>query len=160
MEDEINTIMNRQFAAVRFVTLLGLMLLVVSFASFTVQHAAAQQATQRTFDSPGKAAAAMFDAAKTGDTNALMQIFGPESKELLASGDPATDKDNREQVAKKYEEMHRFVTEPNKSVTLYIGAENWPFPIPIVEKNNVWFFDTAKGKQEVLFRRIGRNETF
>jgi len=160
MEDEMNTIMSRQFAAVRFVTLLGLMILVASFASFTVQHAAAQQATQRTFDSPGKAAAAMFDAAKTGDTNTLMQIFGPESKELLASGDPVADKDTREQVVKKYEEMHRLVTEPNKSVTLYIGAENWPFPIPIVEKNNVWFFDTAKGKQEVLFRRIGRNETF
>src|SRR5215472_12164585 len=160
MEDEMNTTMSRQFAAARFVTLLGLMILLASFASFTVQHAAAQQATQRTFDSPGKAAAAMFDAAKTGDTNTLMQIFGPESKEVLASGDPVADKDNRELVVKKYEEMHRFVTGPDKSVILYIGAENWPFPIPIVEKNNVWFFDTAKGKQEVLFRRIGRNETF
>jgi hypothetical protein len=160
MEDEMNTIMSRQFAAARFVTLLGLMILVASFASFTVQHAAAQQTTQRTFDSPGKAATAMFDAAKTGDTNALTQIFGPDSKELLASGDPVADKDNREQVVKKYEEMHRLVTEPDKSVTLYIGAENWPFPIPIVEKNKVWFFDTAKGKQEVLFRRIGRNENF
>src|SRR5215510_6987775 len=160
MEDEMNTIMSRQLAAVRFVTLLGLMILVASFTSFTVQHAAAQQAAQRTFDSPGKAAAAMFDAAKSGDTNALMQIFGPESKELLASGDPVADNDNLKQVVKKYEEMHRLVTEPNKSVTLYIGAENWPFPIPIVEKNNRWFFDTAKGKQEVLFRRIGRNETF
>jgi hypothetical protein len=160
MEDEMNTIMSRQFPAVRFVTLLGLIILVASFASFTVPHAAAQQATQKTFDSPGKAAAAMFDAAKAGDTNALMQIFGPESKELLASGDPVADKNNREQIVKKYDEMHRLVTEPNKSVTLYIGAENWPFPIPIVEKNKVWFFDTAKGKQEVLFRRIGRNETF
>jgi Protein of unknown function (DUF2950) len=160
MEDEMNTSMSRQFAAARFVTLLGLMILVASFASFTVQHAAAQQTTQRTFDSPGKAAAAMFDAAKAGDTNALTQIFGPDSKELLASGDPVADKATREQVVKKYEEMHRLVTEPDKSVTLYIGAENWPFPIPIVEKNNVWFFDTAKGKQEVLFRRIGRNENF
>jgi hypothetical protein len=160
MEDEMNTIMSRQFAAVRFGTLLGLMILVASFASFTVQHAAAQKASQRTFDSPSKAAAAMFDAAKTGDTNALMQIFGPESRELLTSGDPVADKDNREPVVKKYEEMHRFVTEPDKSVILYIGAENWPFPIPLVQKNNLWFFDTAKGKKEVLFRRIGRNETF
>ena len=160
MEDEMNTIMSKQFPAVRCVTLLGLMILVALFVSFTVPHAAAQQATQRTFDSPGNAVAAMFDAAKTGDMNALMQIFGPESKELLASGDPVADKDTRELVVKKYEEMHRLVTEPNKSVTLYIGAENWPFPIPIVEKNKVWFFDTAKGKQEVLFRRIGRNETF
>jgi len=160
MEDEMSTIMSRQFAVVRFATLLGLMILAASFASFTVQHAAAQQASQRTFDSPGKAAAAMFDAARAADVNALTQIFGPESRELLASGDPVADKDGRELVVKKYEEMHRFVTEPDKSVILYIGAENWPFPIPIVQKNNVWFFDTAKGKKEVLFRRIGRNESF
>jgi hypothetical protein len=160
MEDERNTIMSRQFSTARFVRLLGLMILVASFASFTVPHAAAQQATQKTFDSPGKAADAMYDAAKAGDTKALMQIFGPDSKELLASGDPVADKDTREKVVKKYEEMHRLVTEPNKSVTLFIGAENWPFPIPIVEKNKVWFFDTEKGKKEVLLRRIGRNETF
>src|SRR5262249_12790408 len=98
--------------------------------------------------------------AKSGDTNALMQIFGPESKALLSSGDPVEDKNTREKVVQKYEEMHRLVTEPDKSVTLYIGSENWPFPIPIVNKNNVWFFDTVKGKQEVLFRRIGRNENF
>lgn len=156
----MNTNMSRQFAVRRFVTLLGLMILVASL-SFTVQDAAAQQAaSQRTFDSPDKAVAALFDAAKSGDTNALAQIFGPESKELLASGDPVADKENRELIVKKYEEMHRLVTEPDKSVVLYIGAENWPFPIPIEKKNNVWFFDTAKGKQEVLFRRIGRNETF
>jgi hypothetical protein len=160
MEDEMNTIMSRQFPAVRCVTLLGSMILVASFVSFTVPHAAAQQATQRTFDSPGKAAAAMFDAAKAGDTNALMQIFGPESKDLISSGDPVADKDTRELVVKKYEEMHRLVVEPDKSVALYIGSENWPFPFPIVNKGGVWFFDTAKGKQEVLFRRIGRNEIF
>src|SRR5262245_60981742 len=134
MEDEMNTIMNKQFAAVRFAMLLGLMILV---ASSTVGHATAQQASQRTFESPGKAATALFDAAKSGDTKALMQIFGPESKELLASGDPVADKGNREQIVKKYEEMHRLVTEPDKSVILYIGAENWPFPIPIVSKKNV-----------------------
>jgi hypothetical protein len=156
----MNTIMSRQFAGARFVTLLGLMILVASFTSFAVEHAAAQQTTQTTFESPDKAATAMFDAAKTGDTNALTQIFGPDSKELLASGDPVADKNNREQIVKKYEEMHRLVTEPDKTVILYIGAENWPFPIPIVEKNKVWFFDTAKGKKEVQFRRIGRNENF
>jgi len=160
MEDEMKNVMSSQFAVVRLATLFGLMIFLASFSSLTIQHAAAQQASQRTFDSAGKAAAAMFDAAKTGDTNALMQIFGPNSKELLSSGDPVADKNNREQIVKKYEEMHRLVVEPDKTVALYIGSENWPFPIPIVEKNGVWFFDTAKGKQEVLFRRIGRNETF
>src|SRR6185369_6326741 len=113
-----------------------------------------------TLDSPDKAVAALFDAAKTGDMNALAQIFGPESKELLASGDPVADKANRELIVKKYQEMHRLVTEPDKSVVLYIGAENWPFPIPIVNKNGAWMFNTIQGKREVLYRRIGRNETF
>jgi Protein of unknown function (DUF2950) len=159
MEDEMKTVMSRQFPTVRLATLFGLMIFIASFTP-TIQHAAAQQPGQTTFDSPGKAAAAMFDAAKSGDTNALMQIFGPESRELLSSGDPVADKNNRAQIVQKYEEMHRLVKEPDKTVALYLGAENWPFPIPIVDKNGVWFFDTAKGKQEVLFRRIGRNETF
>jgi len=160
MEDEMKNVMSRQFAVVRIATLFGLMIFLASFTSLTAQQPAAQQPSQRTFDSPGKAAAALFDAAKSGDTTALMQIFGPQSKELLSSGDPVADKNNREQIVKKYEEMHRLVVEPDKTVSLYIGSENWPFPIPLVEKNGVWFFDTAKGKKEVLFRRIGRNETF
>jgi hypothetical protein len=160
MEDEMKDIMSRQFAGVQLATLFGWVTLISSLTVFTVQFGAAQQGSQKTFDSPGKAAAAMFDAAKSGDRDALMQIFGPQSKELLSSGDPVADKNNRELVVQKYEEMHRLVVEPDKSVTLYIGSENWPFPIPIVNKGGVWFFDTAKGKQEVLFRRIGRNETF
>lgn len=156
----MKNVMSRQFVTVRLATLVGLMILIASFTSLAVQHAAAQQPSQKTFDSPGKAAAALFDAAKSGDTNALMKIFGPESKELLSSGDPVADKNTRELVVQKYEEMHRLVTGPDKSVTLYIGAENWPFPIPIVNKDGAWLFDTAKGKQEVLFRRIGRNENF
>src|SRR5215813_8173121 len=137
MEDEMNNVMSRQFAAVRFATLLGLMILVASFTSLAVQHAAAQQPSQRTFDSAGKAVTALFDAARSGDTNALMQIFGPESKELLSSGDPVEDKNKRERIIQKYEEMHRLVVEPDKTVVLYIASENWPFPIPIVQKNGV-----------------------
>src|SRR5262245_51383516 len=159
MEDEMKNVMCRQIAVVRLATLFALMIFVASFTSLTAQKAA-QQPSQRVFDSPGKAAAAMFDAAKSGDTNALMQIFGPGSKELLSSGDPVADKNNRERVVKEYEEMHRLVTEPDKSVVLYIGAENWPFPIPIVNKNGAWMFDTTQGKREILYRRIGRNEAF
>ena len=54
--------------------------------------------------------------------------------------------------------MHRLVTEPDGSTTLYIGAENWPTPIPLVKKGNLWYFDTAAGKQEILYRRVGKNE--
>ena len=82
----MNNVVSRQFVAVRFVTLLALMVLVASFASFAAQHTAAQQPTQRTFESPGKAAAAMFDAAKSGDTNAFLVRFSTkEGQQKLRS---------------------------------------------------------------------------
>src|SRR5262249_44753582 len=112
----------------------------------------------KTFASPGEAAKAMISAATAGDTNQLIQIFGPQAKEILFSGDEVADKRARENVLEKYAQMNRLVSEPDRSLTLYIGAENWPFPIPLVNRNGVWFFDTAAGKEEILYRRIGRNE--
>jgi hypothetical protein len=135
--------------------------LTVFFASFvavTTTVFAEQPASQQTFASPGKAVQAMYEAAKKGNRKELTRIFGPQSKELLSSGDPNADREDRNQIMKKYEEMHRLVSEPDKTVKLYVGAENWPFPIPLVEKNGAWYFDTAAGKREVLYRRIGRNE--
>jgi hypothetical protein len=120
---------------------------------------AAEQPSQKTFNSPSDAATAMIVAAKAGDTKALLEIFGPDSKAVLFSGDAVADRNTREQVIQKYDEMHRLVVEPDKSVGLYIGAENWPFPIPLIQKNGAWMFDTAAGKQEILYRRIGRNES-
>jgi len=117
-----------------------------------------QQTGQQTFASPGEAVEAMTAAAKAHDRDALMHIFGPEGKEVLSSGDEVADKNNRERYIQRYEEMHRLVKEPDGTVTLYLGADNWPFPIPLVNKDNVWYFDTVAGKQEILFRRIGKNE--
>jgi hypothetical protein len=119
---------------------------------------AGQQPGQKTFASPGEAAQAMIAAAKAGNTDALLQIFGPEGKELLSSGDDVADKNARNNTVQRYEQMHRLVREPDDAVTVYMGAENWPFPIPLVKKGNVWYFDTPAGKQEVLYRRIGENE--
>jgi hypothetical protein len=119
---------------------------------------AGQQTGQKTFASPGDAAEAMIAAAKAGDTDALLQIFGPEGKELLSSGDDVADKNVRNNVVQGYEQMHRLVREPDDTVTVYMGAENWPFPIPLLKKGNAWYFDTPVGKQEVLYRRIGKNE--
>src|SRR5258707_12849883 len=92
------------------------------------------------------------------DNQARLSILGPAAKEALSSGDPDEDADSRESFVVKYEEMHRFVKEPNGTVTLVIGAENWPFPISLVNNHGSGFFDTAAGKDELLFRRIGRNE--
>ena len=77
---------------------------------------------------------------------------------MTSSSDEEEDKLEREQFSKKYQEMHRLVREPDGSTVLYIGAENWPFPIPLVSKNGEWYFDSDRGKQEILFRRIGENE--
>ena len=79
-------------------------------------------------------------------------------KEVTSSSDDVEDKLEREQFCKKYKEMHRLVREPDGSTVLYIGAENWPFPIPLVSKNGAWYFDSKTGTQEIRFRRIGENE--
>jgi hypothetical protein len=119
-------------------------LLALSFGS-SFAPVFAQEAGQRTFPSTEDAAHAFF--------------IGPAAKEILSSGDPNEDGDARIRFVVRYEQMHRFVTEPNGAVALVVGAENWPFPIPLVNKNGSWYFDTPAGKDEILFRRIGKNET-
>jgi hypothetical protein len=87
-----------------------------------------------------------------------LNALGPTAKEILFSGDPTEDADARIGFVVRYQAMHRFVTEANGRVTLVVGAENWPFPIPLVNSHGKWYFDTDAGKDEILFRRIGRNE--
>jgi len=113
---------------------------------------------QRTFSSAVEASRALFRAAQAGDPTALLKIFGPDGKEIVSSGDPMEDKNSRDQFVRKYQEMNRLVEEPDGTVRLYIGAENWPLPIPLVNRNDAWYFDTGAGKEEILLRRIGRNE--
>jgi hypothetical protein len=118
----------------------------------------AQQAGQKTFSSPPEASRALFSAAQSNDEKMLLNIFGAEGKRIVSSGDEAEDAQSRAHFVQKYQEMHRLVKEPDGSTVLYIGAENWPTPIPIVHKGNAWYFDTAAGEKEILYRRIGRNE--
>ena len=120
--------------------------------------AAAQQKGQKTFSSPSEASDALFNAAKNNDAQAMLDILGPDGKQLVSSGDETEDAHSRANFVKNYEEMHRLVKEPDGTVTLYIGAQNWPTPIPIVNQGSAWYFDTDAGKNEILYRRIGRNE--
>jgi len=85
-------------------------------------------------------------------------VLGATAKDVLSSGDPTQDGDVRAGFVVRYQSMHRFVTEANGTVTLVVGAENWPFPIPLVNKQGKWYFDTDAGKDEIVFRRIGANE--
>jgi hypothetical protein len=118
----------------------------------------AQEPGQRTFASAEDAGPAFFAAMQAQDEQSLLNILGPAGKEILSSGDAAEDSDARMGFVVKYQEMHRFVKEPNGTVTLVVGAENWPFPIPLANNHGSWYFDTPAGKDEILFRRIGRNE--
>jgi hypothetical protein len=118
----------------------------------------AQEPGQRTFASAEDASRALFDSMQTQDEQAPLRILGRAGKEVISSGDPVEDSDTRASFVVKYQEMHRLVAEGNGTETLVIGAENWPFPIPLVNNHGTWFFDTAAGKDEILFRRIGKNE--
>jgi hypothetical protein len=118
----------------------------------------AQEPGQRTFASAEDAGRALFAAMQAQDEQAPLSILGPAGKEVLSSGDRTEDSDARAGFVVKYQEMHRFASEPDGTVTLVVGAENWPFPIPLVNKNGSWYFDTDSGKDEIVFRRIGKNE--
>ncbi len=117
----------------------------------------AQQPGQKTFASPQDASTALVAAAEAHDEKAVLEILGPDGKQIVSSGDPTEDDQNRANFVRRYREMHRLVREPD-GLTLYVGAENWPLPIPLVNRDRSWYFDTAAGKQEILYRRIGRNE--
>ena len=112
---------------------------------------------QKIFSSPEKAVEAMVGAVKADDVQSLLAIFGPGSKHIILSGDPVEDKQGREWFVKHYEEKNR-VEEASGKVTLHLGSDDWPFPIPIVKAGNGWRFDTGAGKQEILARRVGGNE--
>jgi hypothetical protein len=118
----------------------------------------AQQPGQKTFSSPEDASSALVAAAQSNDEKAMLDILGPDGKEIVSSGDDAEDAQSRASFVEKYGEMHRLVREPDGTTVLYIGARNWPTPIPLLDKGGSWFFDTEAGKQEILYRRVGRNE--
>jgi len=117
-----------------------------------------QEAGPKTFSSAAEASHALFLAVRNEDEQAVGAILGA-GKEITSSNDEVEDNLERERFAQKYQEMHRLVQEPDGNTVLYVGAENWPFPIPLVPKNGRWYFDSDAGTQEMLFRTVGENET-
>jgi len=117
----------------------------------------AEPSDQLAFPSPAEASKTLFEAVRASDGNLIVKILGGPT-ELASSGDQNQDKLDRECFAQKYQQMHRIVREDDGKVVLYIGAENWPFPIPMLERDGVWRFDPDTGVKEVLYRRVGENE--
>jgi hypothetical protein len=118
----------------------------------------AQSVKQKTFANPEDAVVALVDANKAGDLNALRALLGAHGEKLLDSGDPVIDQRGREVFLVAYAEKAALMTVSPTRATLYVGNEEWPFPIPLVKEGQAWRFDTTAGAQEVLYRRIGRNE--
>ena len=122
----------------------------------------AQQAGQRSFATPQEAAQALVDAAGKNDTAALLKLFGPQGADIVQSGDPAEDKDARAEFTRRAQEKMEVRTEPsnpNRAVII-VGDTNWPFSVPLVRVKAAgqWQFDAARGRVEILARRVGRNE--
>ena len=114
----------------------------------------------RTFDSPKQAGDVLIDAAAKYDVDRLEQLFGPEFKTIVLSGEEAQDRQRAADFVAKAEEKTRVSVDPktNARAFLLVGKDAWPFPIPIVRRGAKWSFDTAAGRQEILYRRIGANE--
>ncbi len=138
--------------------LLKLAAVAILLAVYFPARSMAQQPGQKTFSSAEAASNALVTAAESKDEKALLEILGPEGKQIVSSGDDVEDAESRANFAKRYREMHRLVKEPDGTTILYIGAHNWPTPIPLMNKGNSWYFDTEAGKKEILYRRVGRNE--
>lgn len=120
----------------------------------------AQETGQRTFASPQEALTALVDALKAGDRQELLAILGPEGKEIISSGDEVSDRADRDRFLAACDNKADLVPQGNDRVEVILGNDNWPFPIPIVKGQESWFFDTVAGKEEILNRRIGRNELY
>ena len=119
---------------------------------------AAQADRPRAFATPEEAVRALVEAAKQGNVDVMLAIFGPDGRELAAASDPATARMNFKVFAVAAAEQMRLDDGGPNRKTLVIGHEHWPFPVPLVKAADGWRFDTAAGKEEILARRIGRNE--
>ena len=140
-----------------------LSLIVIAGMSFTGCSRKAQVTSdiseQTTFATPAEAGEALQTASRAHDDGVLSKILGEGSAAILSSGDPAEDKASIDAFTKKYDRMNRWVTLTDGSEILYVGVDNYPFPIPLAKNaSGKWYFDTAAGEDELLARRIGRNE--
>jgi len=139
------------------------LMLIAAIISLTscgkMEKPAAEETVQKTFASPADAGAAFLEAAKSGDQAALLAIFGPDAKGVLFSGDAVKDKDTLQDFVAAYNQMHRWREIKAGGEMLFTGADNFPFAIPLGQNpSGQWYFDTAAGKDEILARRIGKDE--
>jgi hypothetical protein len=114
---------------------------------------------QMTFSSPDQASQALVDALRTNDQDRIKSILGASTDQILSSGDDVADEQNRQKFLSLYDEKHQLTTADDGSETLNVGSDDWPMPVPLVKDDHgSWYFDTPSGLDEILNRRIGKNE--
>jgi hypothetical protein len=126
----------------------------------TAKRAPSSAAKLRTFATPQEAADALIEAAEKYDVAALEAMFGPEGNDIIHTGEPARDREVAAEFASQARNKKQVAVDPKSQsrAFLSIGQEDWPFPVPIVKRGSEWVFDVRAGRQEILNRRIGRNE--
>jgi len=129
--------------------------LIASVLTFALASAAN---AQQSFKTTEEAADALVSTARAGDLKGLLTVLGRDGADIVSSGDAVADASARNRVVEAYDAKHQVVMEGTDKAVLVIGREDWPFPIPLVRKDGSWRFDTAAGREEILYRRIGRNE--
>ena len=139
--------------------LAGLVLSLALAASvFSSADGGAFAADARTFSSPEQAAAALAAAWRSGGKSEILAIFGSAADRLVSSGDPIAERQARERLASSYDEAHRLETEGADKAVIVLGKEEWPYPIPLVKRDAGWRFDVKAGAEQIIERRIGRDE--
>ena len=129
-----------------------LMIAVLSGVAASVANA------QQAFKTADEAANALVEAAKGDDVSKLLAVLGPDGEDIVSSGDEVDDRATRQRFVAAYDARHQIAMEGNNRAIMVIGQEDYPFPIPLVRKDGMWRFDTVAGREEILSRRIGRNE--
>jgi len=113
---------------------------------------------QQTFKTPEEAATALVNAAKSGDSKSIVTVLGPDGEDIVSSGDEVADAATRAKFIAAYDAKHTIAMEGDSKAVMVVGPDDFPLPIPLVRKDGLWRFDTAAGREEILFRRIGENE--
>ncbi len=127
-------------------------------AAFAGLAIASGAAAQQSYKTPDEAVTALVEAARSGSAETLLVVLGPDSEDIVSSGDDVADAAGRERFVETYDAKHAVESKSDDEAVLILGEEEWPFPIPLVREDGAWIFDAEAGREEILARRIGRNE--
>jgi hypothetical protein len=152
-----DTAMLRRVANLLVITL-RLSAAAIGLMAIAAVPAMAAAVAQKTFATPAAAVRALISANRGNHIGELLAILGPEGAKLIRSGDSVADRRGRMLFIAAYDEAHKLERDGDRKAILIVGADEWPLPIPLIRKHARWRFDTKAGANEILDRRIGRNE--